>query len=107
MSQLDFKKTGELLKKYKVPYKAILCKKLGEAIKSVKKIKYPIVLKISSPDILHKSDYNLVKTNISNEYRTLSPNFKKGLYKVQNSSIFRAASSSIRMIIITEIPIYE
>ena len=83
MPQLDFKKTNELLKKYKLSYcKSCLCKKVDEAIKAVKKINYPIVLKISSADIMHKTDFNLVKTDITNE-KELENSFKDIIAKAK------------------------
>ncbi|MDK2781585.1 MAG: acetate---CoA ligase (ADP-forming) subunit beta [Archaeoglobi archaeon] len=38
-----------------------------EAISSASKIGYPVVMKVMSPDILHKSDAGCVKVGISNE----------------------------------------
>jgi acetyl-CoA synthetase (ADP-forming) len=68
MQQLDFNKTLNLLKKYKIPHcNSVLCKKPDEAVKTAKKLGFPVVLKVSSVDIIHKSDIGAVKTNISNE----------------------------------------
>ena len=39
---------------------------LREAVKSAESIGYPVVLKIVSPDILHKSDAGCVKLNLTN-----------------------------------------
>ena len=88
--QLDFDKTTELLKKYKIPLsKSILCKKLDEALKYSKKIGFPVVLKISSTEIIHKSDIGAVKTNINNEaelekaYEEIEKNVKKKKAKIE------------------------
>lgn len=60
----DFK----LLEKYGfklLPYE--LAKTADEASVIAKKIKYPVVLKIVSPDITHKTDVGGVRVNIKNE----------------------------------------
>ena len=65
MPQLDFNKTMQLLKKYRIPHTAsVLCKKPADAVKAAEKFGFPVVLKISSVDILHKSDINAVKVNL-------------------------------------------
>jgi len=54
-----------------------------EAVRMAEEIGYPVVLKIVSPDILHKSDAGGVKVNIENEagvretYNTILKNAKK------------------------------
>lgn len=66
--QLNFEKTKRLLERYKLPLvSSFLVKKPEQAIKLSKKIDFPLVLKISSPDIIHKSDIGGVKTGIENE----------------------------------------
>ena len=87
---LDFTKTNTLLKKYKIPScESVLCKKPDEAIKTAKKFGFPVVLKISSPDIIHKSDIGAVITNIkSNEeleksFDKILKNTKKKKAKIQ------------------------
>lgn len=44
--------------------KTMLAKSVDEAVKSADKIGYPVVLKISSPDILHKTDVGGVRTGL-------------------------------------------
>jgi succinyl-CoA synthetase beta subunit len=68
MKLLDYKKTVEILTKYKIPIcpGGIFLKK-EEALTFAKKIKYPIVLKIISPQAVHKTELGLVKTGIKNE----------------------------------------
>jgi len=54
-----------------------------EAVRMAEEMGYPVVLKIVSPDILHKSDAGGVKVNIENEagvretYKTILENAKK------------------------------
>ena len=58
----------EVFKAYGMPTTAIgLAKTEEEAVSLGKKIGFPLVLKIVSPDILHKSDAGGVKVNIKNE----------------------------------------
>ncbi|MCU0772218.1 MAG: acetate--CoA ligase family protein [Verrucomicrobia bacterium] len=38
----------------------------GEAVDAAERIGYPVVLKISSPDIIHKSDFGGVRINLAN-----------------------------------------
>lgn len=68
MVQLELNKTIKLLEKYKLPFSKLkLAKSSEQALKIAKEIKFPVVLKIYSPDIIHKSDIDGVKTNIENE----------------------------------------
>ncbi|XOB41886.1 MAG: acetate--CoA ligase family protein [Candidatus Nealsonbacteria bacterium] len=68
MGLLNFQETKKLLLKYKIPVcQTRLTKSKKEALIFAKKIGYPAVLKISSPDILHKSDIDGVKTGVKNE----------------------------------------
>ena len=58
----------EVFKAYGMPTTAIgLAKTEDEAVAISKKIGFPVVLKIVSPDILHKSDAGGVKVNIKDE----------------------------------------
>ena len=58
----------EVFKAYGMPTTAIgLAKTEEEAVSISKKIGFPVVLKIVSPDILHKSDAGGVKVNIKDE----------------------------------------
>jgi acetyl-CoA synthetase (ADP-forming) len=66
--QLDFDSTRKLLEKYKIPLvNSLLAKTKEESIKLSKKIGFPLVLKISSPEIIHKSDIGGVKAGIENK----------------------------------------
>ncbi len=44
-----------------------LCATSQEAVEAAERIGYPVVMKISSPDIIHKSDVGGVKLNLSNK----------------------------------------
>lgn len=58
----------ELLKKYNIPLLPYhLAKSEGEATGAAKKIGYPVVLKIVSPEIEHKTDVGGVKVGVKTE----------------------------------------
>jgi acetate---CoA ligase (ADP-forming) len=44
--------------------KDVLCKTPAEAVKAAKAIGFPVVMKVSSPDLLHKSDAGLVRVGV-------------------------------------------
>ncbi len=58
----------EVLRAYGFPLpKSALAKTENEAVKIAKKIGYPVVMKIASPQIIHKSDAGGVKVNLTND----------------------------------------
>ncbi len=58
----------EVLKAYHFPVvKSSLAKNKTEAAEAAQKIGFPVVLKIASPDILHKFDFGGVKLNLKNK----------------------------------------
>jgi 4-hydroxybutyryl-CoA synthetase (ADP-forming) len=74
----------EVLKAYGLPLpQSALAKNEAEAIKIAKKIGYPVVMKIASPQIIHKSDAGGVKVNLTNDaeiknaFKTIIKNAKK------------------------------
>ncbi len=58
----------EVLKAYQFPLvKSSLARNKTEAANAAQKIGFPVVLKIASPDILHKFDFGGVKLNLKNK----------------------------------------
>ncbi|HEY7367968.1 MAG TPA: 4-hydroxybutyrate--CoA ligase [Nitrosopumilaceae archaeon] len=58
----------EVLRSYGFPLpKSELAKTENDAVKVAKKIGYPVVMKIASPQIIHKSDAGGVKVNLTND----------------------------------------
>ena len=58
----------EILRAYGFPLpQSSLAKNESEAVKLAKKIGYPVVMKIASPQIIHKSDAGGVKVNLTND----------------------------------------
>ncbi len=73
----------EILKAYGFPVPAsILAKDENDCVKAAQKIGYPLVMKIASPDIIHKSDAGGVKVGLKNDdevrnaYKTIVANAK-------------------------------
>jgi acetate---CoA ligase (ADP-forming) len=59
-------KSKELLEAYGVARPAeVLCRAADEAVRAAHKIGYPVVMKVSSPDLLHKSDAGLVRLGVT------------------------------------------
>jgi 4-hydroxybutyryl-CoA synthetase (ADP-forming) len=74
----------EVLKAYGLPLPtSALAKTDAEAVKIANKIGYPVVMKIASPQIIHKSDAGGVKVNLTNDkeikeaFKTIIKNAKK------------------------------
>ena len=58
----------EVLKAYHFPVvKSILAENEDQAVEAGEKIGFPVVLKITSPDVIHKFDFGGVKLNLKNE----------------------------------------
>jgi acyl-CoA synthetase (NDP forming) len=58
----------EFLKKYKIPITITkLAKTKAEAVKFARQIGFPVVMKVLSPEIVHKTDAKAVKVNLCNE----------------------------------------
>ncbi|MDI6868060.1 MAG: acetate--CoA ligase family protein [Coprothermobacterota bacterium] len=58
---------GQIFKAYGLPLaSSILATNPEEAVKAAEEIGYPVVLKISSPDIIHKTEAKGVKINLKN-----------------------------------------
>lgn len=65
---LDFSETKRLLEKYKIPLgKSKIVASQKEALIFAQKYNFPVVLKIFSPKILHKTDIGGVILNINNQ----------------------------------------
>ncbi len=74
---LSFEDTKNLLEKYEIPLvKGKVISSCDEAVAFAKESGFPLVLKISSPKILHKSDISGVILNIQNK-ESLSLAFDK------------------------------
>jgi len=82
----------EVLRAYGFPVpKSILATKEKEAIKAAKKIGYPIVMKIASPQIIHKSDAGGVKVGLktSQEVKSAFKEIIKNAKKYDRKAIIK------------------
>ncbi len=84
MKKLSDSKTRAIMKKFRIPFvKQFLTKTEEHAVLHAKKIGFPVVLKISSPDIIHKTDVGGVAIDIGNEeelrdaYRKMIKNVRR------------------------------
>ena len=67
MRKLNEKETARILRNYKIPLpKAGLAKGKEEVLAIARKIGFPVVMKITSKTILHKTDVGGVKLNLKN-----------------------------------------
>ena len=63
--QIGDAEARDILEAYRIPIPASkLCKTTEEAVAFAEEIGYPVVMKIASPDILHKTDIGGVRLNI-------------------------------------------
>lgn len=77
MGKLPDNEAFQLLEKYNIPTaQHMLSKDEQQAVAFAKKTGYPVVLKLSSPDIVHKTDAKAVLVGIGNE-QELRSGFKK------------------------------
>jgi 4-hydroxybutyryl-CoA synthetase (ADP-forming) len=81
----------EVLKAYGLPLPtSALAKTDAEAVKIANKIGYPVVMKIASPQIIHKSDAGGVKVNLTNDkeikeaFKTISKTLKNTIAKLRS-----------------------
>ena len=66
-NQIGDAEARDILDAYQIPQPAsMLCKTADEAIEFSEKIGFPVVMKITSPDILHKTDVGGVKVGLKN-----------------------------------------
>jgi acyl-CoA synthetase (NDP forming) len=66
--KLAEKECKKIMKKYGIPTaREFLAKKPEEAVKFAKKIGYPVVLKVDSEDIIHKTETKTVMTNVRDD----------------------------------------
>lgn len=69
MIKLSERETEALLRRYRIPFpKHVLAKNETAAVKSTRVLGFPVVMKVSSPDILHKTEANCVILNIRDSY---------------------------------------
>jgi acetyl-CoA synthetase (ADP-forming) len=93
--------TKRVLQLWNIPVnRTELVKNIDEAIRTAREIHYPVVLKIASPDILHKSDAKCVRVGIGSELE-LRRAFKEIM---ENAEIFSPKARILGMTIQEHLP---
>jgi len=88
----------DFLEKYGIPFpKRAIARNPEEAVEKARQIGYPVVFKILSPDIIHKTDVGGVKLNISNDDEA-----KSAFNEIMNNVKSKAPSAKIEGILIEE-----
>lgn len=83
MHKLSYDQTEKLLQRFRIPHVSQgLAKTEKEAIQKAKKFGFPVVMKVSSPQIIHKTESGGIILNVQNEgevsaaYKKISKNVK-------------------------------
>jgi acyl-CoA synthetase (NDP forming) len=109
MRKLGDTETREIMKRSGIPFvKQVLVKNEEQAVRHAKRIGYPVVLKVASPDIIHKTDVGGVVVDIGNEeelresYRRMLRNVrrKKPRAKIQGVLVQEMVPRDSRELII-------
>lgn len=88
----------ELLKEYNIPVpKNILARDAEEAVAAARKIKYPVVLKVVSKDILHKSDIGGVKIGLDSEKEVVN-----AYEEIMDNVNLKASGADIEGVLVVE-----
>ena len=70
--KLSDSRCEQLLRKYDIPFaRHMLTKDAGHAAKAASALGYPVVLKVSSNDVLHKTETGGVVTDVRNDKETV------------------------------------
>jgi acyl-CoA synthetase (NDP forming) len=65
MKKLSERENEALLRRYRIPFpKHVFAKNEAAAVKSTRALGFPVVMKVSSPDIIHKTEARCVILNI-------------------------------------------
>jgi len=98
----------ELLSKYRIPVpKYSVASSEEEALKVAKRLGFPLVIKIVSPDIMHKTDIGGIKMNIINpqqvkeSYKNIIGNLRKNKPKARISGmlLYKQAPKGVEVIV--------
>jgi len=106
MKQLPIDKALQILSKHSIPVaKCKLVKNADSAAKEAKAIKYPVVLKGISKDIIHKTDIGAVAIGINSEeelrkaYERIEKSIRKKTGKKQEAMLVQRQSAGKEVII--------
>ncbi len=89
---------SQLMNEYGIPMaKSKITGNITEALEAASELKYPVVLKIISPDILHKTDADCVKIGVSNEHE-----LKEAYYNILNNAKTYKPEAAIDGVLVQE-----
>ena len=109
MEKLPEKETEQLLRKHRIPYPGHIPARTEEAAaRASRKLGFPVVMKVSSPDIIHKTEAKAVIINIKDAqqaraaFRQIIKNSRKHKPKarIHGVSVFEMVPSGTREVII-------
>ncbi len=109
MRKLPEGETELLLKRYRIPYpRHVLVKSEKAAVKAAGQIGFPVVMKVSSPDILHKTEARCVIVNIRDTssvraaYRQILKNARKfkPRARVEGVAVYQMIPAGTREVIL-------
>lgn len=88
----------EILKAYNFPVvKSIMAENEAQATEAAEKIGFPVVLKVASPDVLHKFDFGGVKLNLKNKTEV-----RKAFQKILKNVLAKKPDAKIKGMIVEE-----
>jgi acyl-CoA synthetase (NDP forming) len=88
----------EILKAYNFPVvTSIMAENEVQAIEAAEKIGFPVVLKVASPDVLHKFDFGGVKLNLKNKTEV-----RKAFQEILKNVLARKPDAKIKGMIVEE-----
>ncbi len=98
----------EMLSKYGIPVpKYSVVSSEEEALQIAKKLGFPLVMKIVSPDIMHKTDISVIKMNIINSpqvresYKNIICNVRKNMpeARIKGMMLYKQAPKGVEVIV--------
>lgn len=105
-SEFNDYEVSKILTAYNIPMaESFLTHNASEAVEAAEKVGYPVVLKITSPDILHKTEYGAIKLGIENEaslresYQEVLKNARKNFPKanILGVTVYKMVRSKVEV----------
>jgi len=95
---MDDMEAAELLRSHGIPVaRQLLARTESEAVAAAKKTGYPLVLKISSPDIIHKTDLGAIKVGVEDVFE-----LRKEFKRIMRNAKRHSKHADIRGVIVQE-----
>ena len=92
------KESYDILKAYNFPViRSLMAGNEIQALEAAQKIGFPVVLKIASPDVIHKFDFGGVKLNLKNKTEV-----RKAYHEILKTVLARKPEAKIKGVIVEE-----